>query len=41
MISRSQSKARAIARTEVPLWKVFGVLFLAAALSLAAGLTRA
>lgn len=41
MINRSQSKARAIARTEVPLWKVFGVLFLAAALSLAAGLTHA
>jgi len=41
MINRSQSKARAIARTDVPLWKVFSVLFLAAALSLIAGLTRA
>ncbi len=41
MINRSQSKARAIARTDVPLWKVFGVLFIAAALTLMAGLTRA
>ncbi len=41
MINRSQSKARAIARTEVPLWKVFGVLFIAAGFSLIAGLTHA
>ena len=41
MISRSESKARAIARAEVPLWKVFGVLFLAAALTAIAGLSRA
>jgi microcin C transport system substrate-binding protein len=41
MINRSQSKARAIARTDVPLWKVFAVLFIATALTLMAGLTRA
>ncbi len=41
MINRSQSKARALAREQIPLWKVFGVLFVAAALSLLAGLTHA
>ncbi len=41
MINRNHSKARAISRTEVPLWKVFSVLFVAAALTLVAGFTRA
>lgn len=41
MINRSQSKARVLARTEVPLWKVFGVLLVATALTVIAGLTRA
>jgi len=41
MISRSQGKARAIARQDIPVWKVFSVLALAAALTLMAGLTHA
>ncbi len=41
MISRSQSKARAIARTEIPLWKIFAVLFLAALLTIFASLSHA
>jgi len=41
MTIRSHSKARAIARKEVPLLKVFGVIFIAVALTLVASLTRA
>lgn len=41
MLNRSQSQARVVARNDVPLWKVFSVLIIAAVLALAATLTRA
>jgi len=41
MINRAQSKTSAIVRHDIPVWKVFGVLALAALLTLLAGLTHA